>query len=823
MTLSGHESPRGDAEEPIDRTKALPAESGSTPDASARPLSAAGSDPGEPAGDTDDPLVGTVVAGRYEIVSRLGQGGMGTVYRAHQLGMERDVALKLMNPELLDDPKAATRFEREMRCAAQRNHPNIVTIYDFGKTDDGRFFLAMEFLEGETLRELIDRETQLDPLRASRIVRQVLEALTAVHDEGIVHRDIKPANLMVCRLRGSRDWVKLLDFGIARRADRDRDEPALTVTHGVIGSLRYMSPEQASGEDVDARSDLYSVGVLFFETLTGRPLHRCRDPKEELLRALASLSQRDTIADFVLSLLARHPDDRPPSAEVAHARLEELTAGETDATGESAESVSADPTIALDTPRGIPRSSSSGTRETRLDDETASALRELQRFRFGVRALLGLVFVGLLGGAALWWGWFDPFGPKGPGGDIASAGPHGEPIVVGIVHSLSGTLAASESPVVDATLLAIEEINAKGGVLGRPLVPIVSDGKSEEAIFAFEAEKLIDNENAAVLFGGWTSASRKAMRPVVEKADRLLFYPVQFEGLESSPRIIYLGATANQQLVPGVRWSFAFHGARKFFLVGSDYIFPRAAHEILRDEIEQLGGEVVGEAFVPLGETELDRVLEAMVDAKPDVILSTLNGDTNVSFFRGLPRHGIDPHRTPTVSFSIAEQELRSLDAAAIAGSYAVWTYFQTLDLPENHRFVTNFRTRYGSRRVTTDPMVAAYNGVHIWARAVERCGSLETKAVRGALADSDFDGPAGRVRLDGDTGYTWHVGRVGQISDAGELSEIWNTGVASAPEPYPATRSREAWEQLLRSLHDRWGGWTPKASRFPERMADEK
>lgn len=811
MTLSEHEPPHGEVDEPLDRTMALPDASGSPPGPAPTR---------QPASTAADPLVGTVVAGRYEIVSRLGQGGMGTVYRAHQLGMERDVALKLMNPELLDDPKAATRFEREMRCAAQRNHPNIVTIYDFGKTDDGRFFLAMEFLEGETLRELIDRETQLDPLRASRIVRQVLEALTAVHDEGIVHRDIKPANLMVCRLRGSKEWVKLLDFGIARRAERDRDEPALTVTHGVIGSLRYMSPEQASGEDVDARSDLYSVGVLFFEALTGRPLHRCRDPKDELLRALVSLAQRNAVADFVLSLLARHPDDRPASAEIAHARLEELTAGETDATGESAP---ADPTIALDTPRGIPRSEASGTRETRLDDETASALREFRRFRFGVRALLGLALVALLGGAAFWWGGLDRLGGSGPDGGTAKAGPHGEPIVVGIVHSLSGTLAASESPVVDATLLAIEEINAKGGVLGRPLVPIVSDGKSEEAIFAFEAEKLVQNENAAVLFGGWTSASRKAMRPVVEKADRLLFYPVQFEGLEASPRIVYLGATANQQLIPGVRWSFAFHGARKFFLVGSDYIFPRAAHEILRDEIEQLGGEIVGEAFVPLGETELDRVLESMVAAKPDVILSTLNGDTNVSFFRGLPRHGIDPHRTPTVSFSIAEQELRSLDAAAIAGSYAVWTYFQTLDLPENHRFVTNFRARYGSRRVTTDPMVAAYTGVHLWARAVERSGSLDASAVRRALAASDFDGPAGPVRLDGETGYAWHVGRVGQISDAGELTEIWSTGVAIAPEPYPATRTREAWEQLLRELHDRWGGWTPKASRLPERMADEK
>lgn len=280
-------------------------------------------------------------------------------------------------------------------------------------------------------------------------------------------------------------------------------------------------------------------------------------------------------------------------------------------------------------------------------------------------------------GCGAWWQW----------------GAKKQPIKVGVLHSLTGTMAISATSVCDATLLAIEELNAAGGVLGRRIEPVVADGKSDWPTFASEAERLITREHVAVVFGCWTSAGRKTVKPIFEKHDHLLFYPVQYEGLEQSPNIIYTGAAPNQQILPAVKWSFD-HLGRRFFLVGSDYVFPRTANAIIKAQVTALGGEIVGEEYLRLGSSEAAAVVQKIVQARPTVILNTINGDSNVAFFAALRGAGITPARIPTVSFSLAEGELRHMDARTMAGDYAAWNYFQSVDSPENRRFVEAFRAR---------------------------------------------------------------------------------------------------------------------------------
>ncbi len=270
------------------------------------------------------------------------------------------------------------------------------------------------------------------------------------------------------------------------------------------------------------------------------------------------------------------------------------------------------------------------------------------------------------------------------------------PIKVGILHSFSGTMAISETSVADATLLAIEEINERGGILGRKVEAVVVDGSSDWQTFAEQAERLITEEKVSVVFGCWTSASRRTVKPVFEKHNHLLFYPVQYEGLEESQNIIYTGAAPNQQIIPAVKWCFDNLGT-KFFLVASDYVFPRSANAIIKDQLTALGGELAGEEYVLLGSSEVEEVIQNIIETQPDVILNTINGDSNVSFFRWLRKAGVTPDKIPTMSFSIAEDELRTLGAEDMIGDYACWNYFQSIDTKANNDFVRRFKEKYGS------------------------------------------------------------------------------------------------------------------------------
>lgn len=362
--------------------------------------------------------------------------------------------------------------------------------------------------------------------------------------------------------------------------------------------------------------------------------------------------------------------------------------------------------------------------------------------------------------------------------------PAEETVKVGLLHSLSGTMAISEVSLKNAELMAIEEINEAGGVLGKQIEPITEDGASDWPTFAEKAKKLLQSDEVATIFGGWTSASRKAMLPVVEQNNGLLWYPVQYEGMESSPNIFYTGATTNQQIVPAVTWLLENKG-KKFFLVGSDYVFPRTANNIIKAQLKAEGGELIGEEYTPLGHTDYSTLISKIKAAKPEVIFNTLNGDSNVAFFKQLKDAGIGPDDIPVLSVSVAEEEIRGIGADVLAGHYTAWNYYQTIDTPENKEFVAKYKEKYGDELVTADPIEAAYFAVYLWAATVEKAGSFEVDKVREVSDGIEVQAPGGTVKIDGSNQHTWKTVRIGEVQSDGLIKELWNSGEPVKPDPY--------------------------------------
>ncbi|MEW2352791.1 urea ABC transporter substrate-binding protein [Spirillospora sp. NPDC029432] len=372
----------------------------------------------------------------------------------------------------------------------------------------------------------------------------------------------------------------------------------------------------------------------------------------------------------------------------------------------------------------------------------------------------------------------------GESGDVSSAGgASGNTIKVGVLHSLSGTMAISEVTVKNSEMLAIEEINAKGGVLGKKLEPVVEDGASDWPTFAQKAQKLIKKDKVATVFGGWTSASRKAMLPVFERNKALLWYPVQYEGLESSPYIFYTGATTNQQIVPGLDY-LKEKGKKKIYLVGSDYVFPRTANKIIKAYAAANGMQVMGEEYTPLGHTEYSTLVNKISQAKPDAVFNTLNGDSNVAFFKQLKSAGFGAQNLPVMSVSIAEEEVKGIGVANIAGQPVAWNYYQTTEGQRNEQFVKAFQAKHKGA-VTSDPMEAGYNAVHLWAEAVKKAGSTDVAAVKKAAAGISLDLPEGKVTIDGATQHVHKTARIGIVQQDGLIKEVWSSKEPIKPDPY--------------------------------------
>lgn len=365
-------------------------------------------------------------------------------------------------------------------------------------------------------------------------------------------------------------------------------------------------------------------------------------------------------------------------------------------------------------------------------------------------------------------------------------------------------MAISEKPMVEAELLAIEEINRNGGLLGHRIEAVVADSESNDDTAAQRALQLIQINKVRTILGCWTSACRKSVKPVVEKQDSLLIYPMAYEGIESSPNIIYTGAAPNQQILPAVNWSFENIGTR-FYLIGSDYIWPHTVNAIIRDQILTLGGEVVGETYLPFGTLDTTRAVKDIKATHPDVILSTVVGSSNAPLYRALREADLSAQKTPVISFSIAETEIQSFPVADIAGHYAAFGYFQSISRPTNLSFIERFRRRYGEERVISDVVETAYFSVYLWARAVERADSFESAEINQALLGVNFDAPEGIVTVDPVTRHTWRAFNIGQIEGNRTLRIIWSAEHPIRPVPYPPSRPADRWEAFVTDLYNRW------------------
>ncbi|MBI2215730.1 MAG: urea ABC transporter substrate-binding protein [Candidatus Rokubacteria bacterium] len=373
------------------------------------------------------------------------------------------------------------------------------------------------------------------------------------------------------------------------------------------------------------------------------------------------------------------------------------------------------------------------------------------------------------------------------------------PIKVGVLHSLSGTMAISEVSLRDVVLMAVAEINAKGGVLGRPIQPVVVDPASNWDLFAEKAKQLLLQEKVAAVFGCWTSVSRKSVLPVFENNNGLLFYPVQYEGEECSRNVFYTGATPNQQLIPAAEYLMSKEGGgfKKFYLLGTDYVFPRTANKILRAFLLAKGVPASGieEEYTPFNHQDYQTIvgkIRRFSAGGNAAVLSTINGDSNVPFYKEFANQGLRSENAPIMAFSVAEDELRGMDTSALVGHLAAWNYFQSVETAQNRKFVQAFKAYAkksnlpgGDKRVTDDPIEAAYFGVHIWKQAVEKAKSTGVDAVRKAVYGQEFQAPGGKIKMHGSNHHTYKPVLIGEILKDGQFRIVSRTKGLVEPEPW--------------------------------------
>lgn len=384
-------------------------------------------------------------------------------------------------------------------------------------------------------------------------------------------------------------------------------------------------------------------------------------------------------------------------------------------------------------------------------------------------------------------------------------------IKVGILHSLSGTMAISEVSLRDITLMAIEEINASGGVLGKQLEPVIVDPASDWPLFAEKAKQLLLQEKVSVVFGCWTSVSRKSVLPVFEEYNGLLFYPVQYEGEECSYNVFYTGAAVNQQAEPAVNYLMD-EGYNKFYLLGTDYVYPRTTNKILRAMLLAKGvpESKIMEEYTPFHHQDYQTIvgkIKRFAAGGGACVISTINGDSNVPFYKEFANQGLTSEECPVMAFSVAEDELRGMDTSSLVGHLAAWNYFQSVDTPQNKKFVKSFKDYCeknnlpGKRkRVTDDPIEAAYIGVNIWRQAVEQAGTTDVDAVRQAIAGQEFLAPSGPTKMDEKNHHLHKPVLIGEILANGQFEVVWRTDGNVRAEP---------WSQWVKGSKDKIADWT--------------
>lgn len=359
-------------------------------------------------------------------------------------------------------------------------------------------------------------------------------------------------------------------------------------------------------------------------------------------------------------------------------------------------------------------------------------------------------------------------------------------VVVGQLHSATGTMAISETGSIQAERLAIEQINAAGGILGRQIKVIQEDGASDWPTFAEKSRKLLVNDKVAAVFGCWTSASRKAVLPVFERENGLLYYPTFYEGLEQSKNVVYTGQEATQQILAGLDWVAKEKGAKTYYLLGSDYIWPRTSMKIARKHIETvLGGKVVGEEYYPLGHTQFGSLINKVKLRKPDVVFAAVVGGSNVAFYKQLKAAGVTADKQTLLTLSVTEDELLGIGGENMAGFYASMKYFQSLDNPNNAAFVEAFKAKYGKDAVIGDVTQAAYLGPWLWKAAVEKAGSFDVDKVVAATPGIELDtAPEGYVKVH-ENQHLWSKTRIGKVLPNGQFEVVYESDLIE-PNPFP-------------------------------------
>lgn len=360
-------------------------------------------------------------------------------------------------------------------------------------------------------------------------------------------------------------------------------------------------------------------------------------------------------------------------------------------------------------------------------------------------------------------------------------------VTVGQLHSSTGTMAISETGSIQAEQLAIDQINAAGGVLGRQIKVIKEDGASDWPTFAEKAKKLLVKDKVAAVFGCWTSASRKAVLPVFEKENGMLYYPTFYEGLEESKNVIYTGQEATQQIIAGLDWIAKEKKAKTFYFIGSDYIWPRTSMKIARKHVENvLKGTVVGEEFYALGSTGFGSLINKIKLKKPDVIYAAVVGGSNVSFYKQLKAAGITGEKQTLLTISVTEDEVLGIGGENLAGFYSCMKYFQSLDNPNNAAFVKAFKEKYGEKSVIGDVTQAGYLGPWLWKATVEKCGSFDVDKIAAASAGVEFKGaPEGYVRIHNKNHHLWSKARIGRWGVDGQAKVLYESELIE-PDPFP-------------------------------------
>ena len=360
-----------------------------------------------------------------------------------------------------------------------------------------------------------------------------------------------------------------------------------------------------------------------------------------------------------------------------------------------------------------------------------------------------------------------------------------DPIRIGVLHSLSGTMAISETTLKDTILMMVDDLNASGGLLGREVEAVVVDPASDWPLFAEKARELIEKEQVAAVFGCWTSVSRKSVLPVFEELNGLLFYPVQYEGEESSRNVFYTGAAPNQQAIPAVEYLMSEEGggAERWVLLGTDYVYPRTTNKILRAFLHANGVEDsdIMEEYTPFGHSDWQTIVAGVSDfaaaGKPTAVVSTINGDANVPFYKELANQGIGAEDIPVVAFSVGEEELSGLDTGPLVGHLAAWNYFMSVDADENDAFVAKWHAFLGDEdRVVNDPMEAHYIGFRMWAQAVRQAGSTDVDAVRQAMYGQTVTALSGHEVTMNVNHHLSKPVMIGEIQDDGQFDIVWET-----------------------------------------------